>query len=337
MKKIVAGLGITLSLLLGGDYDFDFDKIEVKPYEYSGFLRNEYRYTKLPDDKQSDFIHEALLNFSYFKDIYRLNSSFSNNLEENSINTYELYLNIKPNANHTFDIGKKTLRWGKGYFYNPVAFFERPKDPLQPELTREGFVMGDYTYNKSLDGNIKNIAVNLVYLPTSSELNPEYEARDNNRLALRLYTLLYDTDIDLIYLYNEKGEDTIGLDFSKNLLPHFEIHGEYAKEIDGYEAYLLGLKYVTETDITITSEYFKDGILDREMFVNKFLKKEPFEIVYASGYFKDMYNISQSSHLDSLGFIYDFKNNIQIDFSYNHYFENPKAENFVWMKVNWYF
>jgi hypothetical protein len=38
-------------------------------------------------------------------------------------------------------VGKKSLRWGTGYAWNPVAFFDRPKDPDAPKLNLEGFIL----------------------------------------------------------------------------------------------------------------------------------------------------------------------------------------------------
>ncbi len=324
MKKTLASLMLFVCIAHAGEYDFDFDKIEVKSYEYSGYLRSEYK-------SSHDTFNEALLDFKYFKDIYTLNTSLSAILEDKKLTAYQLYLTAKPSENHTIDIGKKTLRWGKGYFFNPVAFLEHAKDPLQPEITKEGFVMADYRYNKSYDGDLKNMMVNLVYLPSSSKLN------DSQNLALKLYLLYLDTDIDFIYLYSDNTADKIGFDFSKNLEPHFEIHGEFAKEIDGYHSYLLGLKYVTQNDITITSEYFYKSDIDKKMLINKFAKKEPFEVVYSTLYFKDMYNLKEQSHLDSLGFTYAFKNSISIDISYNHYTEGKSLDNFIWLKGYFYF
>ena len=169
-----------------------------------------------------------------------------------------------------------------------------------------------------------------------------------------------DTDISFIYLYSDAQKDKIGFTFSRNLETYFEVHGEYAKEIDGYYSYLLGLKYVTQSDISITSEYYynsegltKDDIRSsikllpfsaKSYFINKFSKKEPLGIVYSSVYFKDMLNVEDNSHLDTLGFIYTFKNNLEIDFSYNlnsgkqeSEFGKKLVSDFAWLKATWYF
>ncbi len=119
-----------VSLCFANEYDFDFDKIEVKNYEYSGYVRSEYKYLNLKEESDHDTFNEALFGFKYFKDIYTLNSSFSAILEDEKLTVYQLYLNIKPSVNHSLDIGKKTLRWGKGYFFQSCCFFGASKRPF---------------------------------------------------------------------------------------------------------------------------------------------------------------------------------------------------------------
>ncbi len=360
------------------DYDFDMESIETKSFEYSGYLRAEYKYQNLNQDSplytlfnrndssQNTSLNEALFRFTHYKDDFKLIGALSaryanvDGMDESLFTTYQLYANNTLSVNHSIDVGKKTLKWGKGYFFNPAAFLDRPKDPTQPENAYEGYVMANYAYNKSFDGDLKNLKLDLIYMPTTSEVNDDFHNGQSTNLAMKLYLLYLDTDIEFIYLYRDEEKDKIGFTFSKNLAPHFEIHGEYAKEIDGYHSYLLGLKYVTENDITILSEYYYDseGLTRDEIrssikllpfsaksyFVNKFSKKEPFGIVYASVYFRDMLSTEDNSHLDTLGFIYTFKNNLEIDFSYNlnsgdeeSEFGKKMVSDFAWLKATWYF
>ena len=57
----------------------------------------------------------------------------------NDSRLYQGYLTLKPSDSWSFDVGKKTFKWGKGYAWNPVAFLDRPKDPTDPDLALEGF------------------------------------------------------------------------------------------------------------------------------------------------------------------------------------------------------
>lgn len=378
IRTFFALLVLGSSTLCADDYSFDMESIETKSFEYSGYLRTEYKYQKLNEDSplytllgrkdktQDTSLNEALFRFTYYKNDFKLISALSaryvksDGVDESIFTAYQLYAHQTLSVNHAIDIGKKTLKWGKGYFFNPAAFLDRPKDPTQPENAYEGYVMANYSYNKSFEGDLKNLKLDLIYMPTTHTVNNDFYTANSTNLAVKLYLLYFDTDIELIYLYSDEQEDKVGFTFSKNILPHFEVHGEFAKEIDGYHAYLLGLKYVTQSDITITSEYYynSDGLNKDEIqsslkllpfagksyLVNKFSKKEPFGIVYSSVYFRDMLNTEDHSHLDALGFIYTFKNNIEIDLSYNLNTGNNESEfrkkmvsDFVWLKATWYF
>jgi len=360
------------------DYSFDMESIETKSFEYSGYLRSEYKYQTLnqdsplyaflnrSDSSQNAFLNEALFRFTHYKDDFKLIGALSaryvniDGVDDDLYTVYQLYAHNTLSINHSIDVGKKTLKWGTGYFFNPAAFLDRPKDPTQPENAYEGYVMVDYTYNKSFEGDLKNLQLDLVYMPTTARVNDDFYNGQSSNLSAKLYLLYLDTDISFIYLYSDTQKDKIGFTFSKNLETYFEVHGEYAKEIDGYHSYLLGLKYVTESDITIISEYYYDseGLTKDEIrssikllpfpaksyFINKFSKKEPLGIVYSSVYFKDMLNVEDNSHLDTLGFIYTFKNNLEIDFSYNLNSGDQESEfgkklvsDFTWLKATWYF
>ena len=378
IRKILFILVLCSTGTYADDYSFDMQSIETKSFEYSGYLRGEYKYQNLNqgsplytslnrnDSAQNSSLNEALFRFTHYKDDFKLIGALSaryNNInreEENIFTINQLYANSKLSVNHSIDVGKKTLKWGKGYFFNPAAFLDRPKDPTQPENAYEGYIMANYTYNKSFDGDLKNLKLDLIYMPTTSHINSDFYDGRSSSLAMKLYLLYHDTDIEFIYLYNDAQKDKIGFTFSKNLATYFEVHGEYANEIDGYHSYLLGLKYVTQSDITITSEYYynSEGLSKEEIastvkmepfgaksyLINKFSKKEPFGIVYASVYFKDMLNLEDNSHLDTLGFIYTFKNNLEIDFSYNlntgdqeSEFGKKMVNDFAWLKATWYF
>ena len=57
------------------------------------------------------------------------------------------------------------MKWGKGYAWNPVAFLDRPKNPDDPELPLEGFVIASADTIKSFDGPLKTFAFTPVLVP----------------------------------------------------------------------------------------------------------------------------------------------------------------------------
>ena len=59
-------------------------------------------------------------------------------------------------------------------------------------------------------------------------MNEDFAQTNGLNFAGRLYFLLYDTDIDLIWLTGESRTDRFGMDFSRNITTNLEIHGECA-------------------------------------------------------------------------------------------------------------
>ena len=375
MFKLFLILSLVIPSIYADEYDFDMESIEQEAYEYNGYLRVEDKAQRLNNDAEDfqNYLHlEGLFNFSYKHEILRFKTSviathdyIEDKTKESDLAINELYLEAKLTQNHSFLLGKESLAWGKGYFFNPVAFFDRPKDPTQPTQAREGFIVAKYNYNKSFKGDLKNLSFDFVYLPSTDTMNPNYyklttKENNANNIAMRLYLLLYDTDIDIIYNYSDEASDKIGIDFSKNIQTNFEVHGEYSKEIHAGYSYLLGLRYLSDFELTIISEYLfqSEGLTEEEIknstsslpFIAKdyeitlITQKEPFDFLYSSVYYKNMMNLQDYSQQNKLGATYSFKNNIDIDLSYNlnsgttfSEFGKKQVKEFLWLRLTWNF
>jgi len=287
------------------EYSFDLSEIEEKPWDIGGYL--EFRpmlfgmdtnsalhklkfYDRAKKNIREEYNFTALLDGRYKKGTteYRavVNTDFRKSYLGWSENTtlYEGYMSSRPSSTFNFNIGKKTLKWGKGYAWNPVAFLDRPKDPYDPELAREGFVVASADYIRSFDGRLRTFSFTPVLLPVYDHINDDFGKVNRFNLAGKAYFLLDDTDIDLIFLTGGSKTNRYGMDFSRNIATNFEIHGElafiddykkrfidsdgtaYSKEYDA-TSYLLGLRYLTKTDTTYIVEYFHDdtGFAESEM------------------------------------------------------------------------
>ena len=123
--------------------------------------------------------------------------------------------------------GKRTLKWGKGYAWNPAAFLDRPKDPDDPELALEGFWVGSADYIKSFTGpqNVLADAGRFALLP---DVNKDFGETGHVNVGAKFYFLFLDTDIDVMALAGGSRTARYGIDFSRNVTPNLEIHGEFA-------------------------------------------------------------------------------------------------------------
>jgi hypothetical protein len=189
---------------------------------------------------------------------------------------YELYVSLKPAPSFTLDAGKKTLKWGKGYLWNPAAFLDRPKNPEDPALALEGFMVLSGDYIRTFDGPLQAMSLTPVLLPVFGDLNQSFGERGHLNVAGKLYFLLLDTDLDVMFLTGGSRRARFGFDFSRNLASNLEVHGEVTHVPANLTAILeptgalvqrerpetslvMGLRYLTEANTTYIADYFRNG------------------------------------------------------------------------------
>ena len=239
-------------------------------------------YGRHVDNNLTDFNGKLLLEGSLEKDWAKLFLQPSLDYTATRLNSYlrltwyEAWVQAKPDDSFRFLLGKRSLRWGKGYAWNPVAFFDRPKNPDDPELSLEGYWLATADFIQSFDGPLKTLAVTPLLLPQDHDLNRDFGNGDQINWGGKLYFLLYDTDIDLIMMGRGSRNAGYGLDFSRNLTTNFELHGELAWLVNSARpvitpngqpsltrgdsiSWLLGLRYLTEQDTTWIAEYYRNG------------------------------------------------------------------------------
>ena len=286
------------------DYSFVFSSEEAKKevLELSGNLDLKYsifnsrlespKYNLQYYDQQlSDILYSYragfYLNGDYqTKDIgahLKTYSEFNDDIEP-SFNLFELYGDLNVSDTSYLLLGKKMYNWGKGYAFNPVGYVNPIKDPENPELAQAGIISINYEYSKSLqEGPLKNISFDLIAIPSAETKTNKIYEQGNADIAGKLYFLLLDTDIDLMWYGSKTNPAKIGFDYSKNILPNIEIHGEYSRfsnqprytissgtpeteKVDG-ASYLFGIRWLNEWDLTTILEYYhNDAGLDKKEF-----------------------------------------------------------------------
>ena len=287
---------VSTPLIAQDEYSFDMSAYEKNPFEYGGYaeLRWEHlRFNKdsaiyqlnFYDQNQPDtndrFVGILQPEGRYSKGQFSAYARFhleaytDDFSDDSEFVTHEAYVSWQAKPSITLDVGKKLLKWGKGYAWNPVGFVERPKDPNEPDLAREGYTIigGDWIISRP--GNLQTIAITPIYLPVTDDINSDFGNEDNN-FAGKVYFLYKDTDIDLVFLSDGSRTARYGFDFSRNIKTNFEVHGEFAyitdfsrkllddqgnlnTETGDVQSWLLGMRYLTETETTYILEYYYNG------------------------------------------------------------------------------
>jgi hypothetical protein len=277
-------------------FDFDIARYERPPYEFSGYLQGSVEHLRLdpdsalyalsfPQDDPESF--ERYRGLAELSALYRLEkTTFNARIQteaaddifasRSDLNVHEAYAETRPHDRLRLEAGKRTLRWGTGYAWSPIAFLERPKDPTDPELSREGFILASAEYVRSFaEGPLRSVSFSPVIVPVTDDMNGDFGERETVNLAARLYMLYRDTDIHLTARSDGSRPGALGIGLSRNPAPHMEIHGELAwfdgrthrvLTDTGLEAartgsvdLLLGMRYLTRADTTWILEYYRNG------------------------------------------------------------------------------
>lgn len=279
------------------EYSFDVSAFEKKPFELGGYV--EIKQEDFALNRSGAFYKLGFYNLPQREDLgrttgtlqlvgklrqgigtfdFRTNSDLQQDqLAHDHENTlFEAAYSIRPDPGLTVEAGKRALRWGKGYAWNPIGFVERPKDPNDPQLAREGYVMADSDLIFNPGGELQTIALTPVLMPVGNDVNSDFGSSGHLNPAAKLYLLYRDTDIDFAWQGKGSRPGRFGTDFSRNLASNFEIHGEWARiqqfakpvtdstgrvttEIGNATSYLLGLRYLSESDTTYIAEYYRNG------------------------------------------------------------------------------
>ena len=279
------------------EFQKEIDKLATKPYSLGGFA--EFQPTLLGIDRDSavsrarffnnpqgslfdQYNFRLRLEGSYKKDwfsmFFKTDTLVRNDFDgwDEDTKLFEAYASAKPNANFIFEMGKKVMKWGKGYAWNPVSFIAPPKNPEDPEEALEGTTVATADYVQSFDGPLKTLTLTTALIPVYDYVNAKFGEPRRVNFASKLYLLLYDTDIDLMVLTGSSRTTRYGFDFSKNLTTNLEIHGEFAvvNNLDkmainangqGFRtqsdalSQLIGLRYLSERETTYILEYYHNG------------------------------------------------------------------------------
>ena len=279
------------------EYSFDSSAFEKKPFELGGYveLKQEdfalnrsgafYKLNNFGQPQRDDLgrttgtlqlvgkLRQGIGTFD-FRTNSDLQRDQSTHDHDNTV--YEAAYSIRPSPGLTMEAGKRALKWGKGYAWNPMGFVERPKDPNDPQLAREGIWMADSDLIFNPGGNLQTIAFTPVLVPVGNDINSDFGANGHLNPSARLYLLYRDIDIDFAWQGKGSRPARFGMDFSTNLASNFEIHGEWARiqqftrpvtdsagrvtnEVGNATSYLLGLRYLTAGDTTYIGEYYRNG------------------------------------------------------------------------------
>lgn len=313
MKYLMITIGVLVisTTIYAEDNSFEIPAMETKKeiLEISGNLDVKYSILKsrtnsplynlqYSNQQLSDILSSYKIDF-YLNGDYQTKDlgvhlkTCSEHYNDNQIdfNLFELYGSVNLPDTSFLLLGKKMYNWGKGYAFNPTGYVNPRKDPENPELAQSGIFSINYEYSKSFKSNLmKNTSFDLIVIPSTETINNKISEIENTDIAGKLYFLFWDTDLNFMWYSSKTNPEKAGFDFSRNVLPNLEIHGEFnrfrnqprfiisnnilqTESINGY-SYLFGIRWLNKWNMTTISEYYhNDAGLNRKEFedYNNFL------------------------------------------------------------------
>jgi len=295
---MVAFIFCHCGILFAQDYSFEIPQKEAKEerLELGGYLDGKYSVFHSRQSSpfyQLQFFDQGNLSqylTQYMLELY-LNGDYQTKDIGFHLKTYSTYDNDSAADFHLLEgygnfnlslssfvqAGKRMYNWGKGYAFNPVGYVNPFKDPENPELEQAGIMSLSFEAIKNFNSNaLKTTALTVIVVPPAEKINNRYAEIKNTDIAGKIYSLLWNIDVDVMGYYSKVNPIRFGADFSTNIRENIEAHGEmsYSKDAtkniiinkkpatmvqDAY-SYLLGFRYLNRWNTTIIAEYYHNGI-----------------------------------------------------------------------------
>lgn len=126
--------------------------------------------------------------------------------------------------------GQKVFSWGKARSWNPQAFIDSPRDPLDTDPSHDGMVFGGFEYGQKYPPGpdpLQELTFTTLVFPVQERVNEEFGQPRHWNLAGKLSLLFWNTQIDCVALTGKSRPERYGFSFSRQLLPPWELYGDF--------------------------------------------------------------------------------------------------------------
>ncbi len=140
----------------------------------------------------------------------------------NAFAVHELAVDVSLGDALDLVAGKKILRWGTGYAFNPTGVVEPQRSPSDPT---DRLNLNDGRNLVSLTAFVGKTSITAVYL-NDAEYAKNAFRWGQNELAARVYSFLGGVDLSLVGHYREGDRLELGANTSYVIGEDLELHGE---------------------------------------------------------------------------------------------------------------
>lgn len=188
------------------------------------------------------------------------------------------YAQYDANAAFSVRAGQQRLGWGSGLAWNPTNRLERPKSALNTALEQQGVPALRIDWQPSARLGLTLVGARTETTPGDGLFRGERSRVD--QLALRVSTLVHDTDIAVVASGGARRR-LLGLDLGRSLGASFALHAEGAayrgrelapaSDVGTHLRLVAGLLHTGFTNTSLALEYFFNGEGDSDATFDAFL------------------------------------------------------------------
>jgi len=135
---------------------------------------------------------------------------------------HELAADLSLSENVDVVIGKKILKWGTGYAFNPTGVVEPPRSPSDPS---DRLSQNDGRTLASITAFIGKNSFTVVYV-SDADISTHDFRWGTSEIAARAYVFLDGLDLSLIGHYRESDRVELGFNTSYVIGDNLELHAE---------------------------------------------------------------------------------------------------------------
>jgi hypothetical protein len=148
--------------------------------------------------------------------------SSNSTLPDCKFSIHELVADLNLTDEVSIQAGKKIMKWGTGYAFNPTGVVEPQKTPSDPS---DRLNLNDGRNIVAINYLVDKSSLAFVFL-NDAEIRTGKLIWDKNEYAFRAYSFISGVDVSLIAHYRQSDRLQTGANCSYVYGDHLEIHGE---------------------------------------------------------------------------------------------------------------
>jgi hypothetical protein len=174
----------------------------------------------------------------------------------------ELYLSTSLSEHFDLTVGRRILKWGTGYAFNPTGVVEPMRNPSDPEDRLRQYLGRNLL---SLSAYFGDLALDMVYVNDALSDRPG-DAGGRHELAVRAYVFCRGADLSAVAHFRRGHRSRWGINYAQVFGTGLEVHAEALVEVGSERWYPLFVAEGVEPTFYTSWPYSQREARSRSLF-----------------------------------------------------------------------